>query len=181
MEPCESNCEYGDGVDALTYDGSKCGCVKCPNFPVCRVWAPPWVFGCNRGLCINCASWGPGRLEFKSLADCPICLEHKPSVKHPACEHTLCVDCLREQMYPSDAPSLPSRPYGFVTDCMCCWCNGTDKRWDYCDDAHQIWKIEHPDQYEAWSAADNAQREAYDAAIDERVDWRACCLCRKTI
>lgn len=83
LEPCEGNCVHGDvlyGNDPFAYDGSQCGCVRCPNFRLCGVWSPPVYLEINNGRCINCNASFRKNLVFTEHAPpvtCPICLDDK--------------------------------------------------------------------------------------------------------
>ena len=109
MEPCEGNCVHGDKGyvdDPCAYDGTKCGCVKCPNFELCEVWAPPVDLSCSHSRCLNCdISFGKNLVICSNAEDCPICLEVKPVfVEHPAgCKHAVCIDCFKELWWPEAA------------------------------------------------------------------------------
>ena len=52
--------------------------VRCPNFMLCNSSHPQWVADCNHGVCMNCAMFFAGRLEFiNKLEKCSICHERK--------------------------------------------------------------------------------------------------------
>jgi hypothetical protein len=189
MQPCEGNCMYGDelyGCNPLTYDGSKCGCVRCPNFQICHVWAPPLVFDCHSGRCGNCnASFGKDLVfhnDVGSDEDCPVCMDVTTElVEYPTgCGHKVCVGCLRESFWPQNPSSIPYALFGYENECVCECCEDCADGY-VCTPEMNRWETEFPDQYAAWTAAEDAQDMAFDRKISERADHKKCPLCRAHI
>jgi hypothetical protein len=104
LPPCNGNCLYGDASwnkQTFLYDGSKCGCVKCPYFEICGTWAPPWYFDCHHGTCVNCAMGSPTCI-FREGDTCVVCAEVRTHIKLPNCDHFLCTVCARKIYNGSD-------------------------------------------------------------------------------
>lgn len=182
---CKGNCQYGDsgfGCNPDEYDGSKCTCKQCPNFKLCKVWAPPWLFDCCNGRCQNCDASFRKNLEFRESTtpeECPICLEEKLLyIKHPAdCNHFQCSDCFKEQWWPNSCINLDPTDWGFRTDCNCEECI---EGW-HCDNSMELWKRDYPEQYLEWQEEESRQQEELDTKLNERVDPAICPLCRANV
>ena len=186
MEPCSGNCEYGDrlyGVDPRAYDGSKCGCVQCPNFEYCAVWVPPAFM--SSGRCFNCDANFRKELVFRDGQEpCPICLGNADRVvEHPAeCGHAICIDCFRLQWDPPVLSDLPPERYGFTSSCGVEWweCYHQESTC-VCVAEMAIWRRDNPADARRWRMDNTAQHDAYDRTIMERVDPGICPLCRADI
>lgn len=175
LQPCEGNCEYGNKM----YDGSKCGCIKCPNFELCHVWSNPIYFDCHHGRCVNCNVSFRKNLVIRDSEPeiCCICLdEKKVYVSHPSeCGHEMCIDCFREQWWPKSEVNLEPRDYGFSTTCTCEECVDDI----YCVDAIENWEKTCPDDAARWREEENKQQDILDAQLAERANPEKCPLCRK--
>lgn len=184
MAASNGNCRYGNlhfGTDPDNYDGVKCTCKRCPNFQLCRAWAPSWVFDCHSGRCGNCNATFRKDLQFQEhtgAIDCPICLESRHMfIKHPSeCGHSICFDCFREQWWPDHEIHLNPREWGFATDCQCIYC--TDGSEYPCESAIDAWKETHPDRYFSWQQEEQRQQHRLDTKLLQRADPKACPLCR---
>lgn len=87
----------------------NCRHIKCPNYLLCGVIAPQWVYNCHNGRCGNCnISFGKDLTFKQSQEECGICLENKSSfVQLPACNHFICVECFRECYWPKNNDGEP--------------------------------------------------------------------------
>lgn len=186
MAACTGNCKYGDalyGNNPEAYDGSRCGCIQCPNFRYCGTWCAPvyltFNHGCCRGACIRLP-----RLEFVDKQDkdsCVICLEDKHLfVKHPSgCGHELCLDCFRLCFNPdTEAPPVDPRAYGFDVNCACEFCTAPESL--PCSNSLHQWETACPDAYTAWNTAQAANELAHERKLQERPDPAVCFLCRRS-
>lgn len=125
--------------DPRAYDGTKCGCVKCPNFEVCETWASPMYFSCCNGRCGRCDSTFAKNLVICNRPDdCSICLEHKSVlVAHPSgCGHATCIDCFKEAWWPEEAAENEDFDWGARADPQACalcrahLCDANDNSWN---------------------------------------------------
>lgn len=182
MEPCDGGCLFG-GEDCGGYDGSKCGCVRCPNFEYCGVWLPPRLRAIFNGRCGNCeASFGRD-LVFRDGGDeCPICLDgdNGRMVEHASgCGHGVCIDCFQFQWNPPRPPLIPPENYGFRGSCGSVW-------WECavllvcstCVADMDAWKRKYPALERRWRADDREQEERVEASIAGRADPCVCAVCR---
>lgn len=102
--PCVGNCRYGDTAfykNPFNYDGSKCGCVKCPYFEICGTWAAQCYFDAHRGTCMSCAIGRPVCV-FREGETCVVCAEVRTHIKLPMCDHFVCTVCARKIYNGSD-------------------------------------------------------------------------------
>lgn len=185
---CQGNCKYGDHVwgshcNPDKYDGSKCTCKQCPNFKLCKVWAPSWVFDCNAGRCINCNVSFRKNLVFREYTppkECPVCLEDKlVHIKHPAdCNHSRCMDCFRELWWPKSEINVDPRDWGFKPTCKCEDCAEPGAG---CDDSMNAWERDYPLQYLAYLQEYDFQEEKQDAKRAEKGDPAICPLCKADV
>lgn len=191
MEPCDGNCVYGDffvyGCGALGYDGSKCGCVRCPNFEYCGVWLPPRVRAIYNGRCGNCeADFGRDLVFRDGGEECPICLDgdmfNGRMVEHGSgCGHGVCIDCFQCQWNPPRPPLIPPENYGFRSGCGSAW-------WDCvvvqcgvecsCAADMAAWKCKYPALERCWRADERKQDESVEANLAGRADPAVCAVCR---
>lgn len=202
--PCEGNCKFGDpgdGHNPDAYDGSQCGCKQCPNFEICKKWAPPWYFECHRGRCYYCNMSYRKDLEFLDPVDpeerCPVCLEAgRRSVRHPAeCGHAVCVQCFKEMWWP-EGPTYPTpREFGYVPppgcpdidgpgglaecadDCLC-YPNLRKEGNPFANSAMDVWERECPEEFKAYAARCDELDAAYYTKLAARADPKACPVCR---
>jgi len=185
--PCLGNCAFSDelyghdpGYGEL-YDGSRCSCKRCPNFRLCKCWAPEWVYDCHNGRCGNCNASFRKNLVFvdhEVPATCPICLDSKVFfIEHPAeCGHAMCADCFKEQWWPVHEINLNPRDWGFYTDCRCQYC--IDDNEYPCKTAMDAWEQNEPGAYAAWQLEEERQQDELDQKLASRADKRACPVCR---
>lgn len=87
----------------------ECKPVECPNFKVCGVINPKAILQCHKGTCFNCKLIF-GKLTFHESVECPVCLDTKPGVKQPNCDHVVCLDCFKRCQYGEKIPQ-PVFPY----------------------------------------------------------------------
>jgi len=161
---CQGNCEHGDemlvGLEAcLSYDGTKCLCKQCPNFNLCHVWAPQWVFDCKKGLCVNC-DIHLGHLTFRdATTPCPVCTgpDKKAHVQFPGCEHWVCVDCMRKiRLCDDNRYNVDVCLYG-CPPCPNGCCNPPRGEQCYCEEydlVKDLWKKCDPNSYDRWNKAE---------------------------
>lgn len=181
--PCTGNCEFGDGayVDPLAYDGSKCGCKKCPNFRFCKEWAPPWYFNCHSNRCGSCNDSFRKNLEFvDEILECPICLTNQPvHIKHPAgCGHSVCSGCFEEMWRPKRPVDIDPHDYGFSSGCTCTECKSYPVG---CEAELTKWRERAPDDYNEYKFADEVQDDDFDTKCEERADCSKCSICRASV
>jgi hypothetical protein len=161
MEPCAVQCLYGHrGRDPFAYDGSQCGCAKCPNFEMCRHWAPQWSLDRFDGRCAKCCISFDRDLTFRDgVEPCAVCTEVGREMVFPACEHAFCTGCSHKLLWGSGRQFyLDPGPYG----CPPCP-NGCDNPFRgkqcYCeerDDSFREWRTSKPEEYERWFAMNRA-------------------------
>ena len=194
MDPCEGNCVFGDAYhvdDPRLYDGSKCGCLRCPNFEYCAIWIPPKYLDSHDGRCPDCNASFRKNLVFRdSGEECPICLEgnlfNGRMVDHPSgCGHATCIDCFKFQWDPPSPPDIPPENYGFKASCGSLWwfcrVRGTTEEGCPCENDMDKWKFTYPALEQKWRRDDNAQDDEIDKAISERADPSICAVCRKDV
>lgn len=179
--PCEGNCQFGDsgsvGMKAcIEYDGSKCGCIKCPNFKLCHIRASPRYFGCHHGRCWNCNMFFRKNLAIRisDLETCCICLDEKTVfVGHPSeCGHEMCIECFREQWWPEREDYGDPRDFGFQPTCP----SDEDSDWE---DELDKWGKNFPEQAKQWQNEQDMQDFYFEEKLKERSDPERCPLCRK--
>lgn len=163
------------------YDGSKCSCKKCPNFTLCKVWAPAWVYDCHSGRCHNCNASFAKDLVFQTTPlDCPICHDTVTlSVKHPAgCEHATCIACFKE-MWNWDVRDEPQpQDYG-LAKCECC-----DDYADTectCDADDAKWRADYPEDVVRYKMAVEMHDTQEVVRMEGRADPRCCPMCRANV
>ena len=170
--------------------------IKCKNYEICLATFPnvfvedvcdmKWF---KHYLCFECYSmFGNGHskyhpregvLEFgDSDRECPVCLDVKPCIFQPRCEHTLCIDCFIRCYYGDQSDEYkPEFPY-------------PDIEGEYYDDVDNLEYYEDEDSLD--SKWDNEYplikqyREDYDIWEDNKNEnyeneenVRRCVLCRK--
>jgi len=131
LAPCTGYCNYGHSGFVRNrwweYDGSKCGCKRCPNNEVCRggyMLPEHDVFG---GTCSTCVVHGLAQKTLvivdRQIQDCVICLNTRTRfVQHPAgCGHVICVDCTRE-IWCGQGREPNEHDYNLPVICTCAWC-----------------------------------------------------------
>lgn len=181
LPPCEANCVHGDPDfdegPVVAYDGSLCGCRRCPNFEVCGTWAPPWVYDCHNGRCMNCNVVFRKDLAFAAGAGdlCSICLETPPRmVQHPAqCGHAVCVACMKSLFHVPE-PAWPEPSHFGAPDAV----DGGDTG-EYNAAALEAWKAADPAAYAAWTADHDAVEQQHEEQMEIRGRVIKCCpVCR---
>ena len=85
----------------------KCRPVECPNLKVCGTILPKYITFCHKGTCMSCRIMFNGKLTFHDSVECPVCLEDKPGVKQPNCDHLACIDCFKRCQYGEKIPQPP--------------------------------------------------------------------------
>jgi hypothetical protein len=108
----------GDGPNGYELNDCPHKCVpeECPNFKVCGSINPKAILQCHKGTCMNCAAmFGKppsyrGKLTFYDSVECPVCLDTKPGVKQPNCDHMICIDCFTRCRY-GEIIQQPVFPY----------------------------------------------------------------------
>ena len=183
MDPCSGNCVHGDEMygDPLAYDGSKCGCIKCPNFPVCSMWAPPWVFDVYHGRCGNCSGNFRKNLVFTTdIFTCVICLEETIlGVRHPAeCGHRCCIGCFKEQWIPKEPDNIDPQTFGMNRECTCQWCSLPGIP---CQGSINRWELNDPVAFRRWLDVNDAHTNEWAEGLKMRPDPAACFLCRANV
>lgn len=112
MQECNGTgfCLLGDNSDSCP---DKCVSVKCANFLVCDTILPKCITYVHKGTCMSCAYtfgkaplWN-GKLSFYESVECPICFEEKPGIKHPNCDHKVCIECFKSCIYGTRIRSIP--------------------------------------------------------------------------
>jgi hypothetical protein len=109
LAPCEGNCRYGDALfvswkDVLEYDGSRCGCVKCANYPVCpQSFSPASPMGTTPGICAGCDATLGRILPKLPLDVCPACSTAQLPGATGVCPwvcatHPVCTRCSRAHL-----------------------------------------------------------------------------------
>lgn len=111
----------------------NCQPLKCPNYNLCQNSYPKWIEDNHDGTCVNCdldfGKWqgGKGKLNFFENIECPICLEYKPGVSYPKCDHYACIQCVRRCFY-GDFSNEPKFPYPELENEY--FENQEDRRWN---------------------------------------------------
>lgn len=159
------------------------GGVKCKNYHICEANLPNWWYDCKGNyLCTNCdmlfGTWknekagvyktGKGELPFVGEKNCPICLEMKPSIIQPNCDHTICIECFKRCHYGDQLrEGEPIFPYS------------EDIEEEYETDQWNIkWKTHFPliDKWNReWNEWDNIRMYKYE----KEENLRLCPVCRK--
>ena len=155
-----------------------CTPQKCVNFPMCGSTGPLWLLQCKEGRCVQPCDMMYGRsFEFFMAEDleretCPVCLEHAETYMKYPCGHLICPACFcpLSLIYPKQEPDEQEFGYQYPDD----------------DDHHekclQEWKVLHPDQYEAWMAAQVLWQDNQSANEDDCRKlmqlMKKCPLCR---
>lgn len=110
--------------DNIAYDWQytleKGGGIKCKNYQICNsILSKDWFLYKGNYLCANChinfGTWGngvevhhgKGDLPLHNNKECPVCLETKQGVEMPRCNHTTCIDCLKDMYRFFDEPDFP--------------------------------------------------------------------------
>jgi hypothetical protein len=174
MTKCTGN---GSCLDANTCERIvkckfNCKGKKCPNYILCGIVAPQWLFDCCGDLCTNCdilfGKWagGKGILETQEV-ECPICLEEKLGISQPKCNHFLCIECFKRCHYgDDDLENEPKFPYN------------SDIEEEYYDDpdnpewANNEKIVKYNNDYNKWD--DQRELKKYNESY-----LRQCPLCRK--
>jgi hypothetical protein len=178
LKLCNGNCEFVHSH--FPYDGSKCGCVCCPNVEFCNQWFPPEYLGCWNGWCVSCDITFTQMLEFSNpIEDCPICLERKPRcIAHPAnCGHKVCIECLKEMFWPKRPEHPAYEEFGFQTLCDCCG-DASSKSCDIYEQSLDDWLSGDSNGVKAYYKACDVVDQAFDDKICDRANARRCPLCR---
>jgi hypothetical protein len=91
------------------------GCPPCKNYWLCQAAYDNHRGGTRAGvkkLCINCDMMFGKELELVTASECPVCLEIKPSIIQPNCNHTICCECFKRMNYgDEDLANEPKFPY----------------------------------------------------------------------
>jgi hypothetical protein len=100
-----------------TKSGCTCKLDKCPNYPICGVRNPTYLFIGKDGVCLECNLVFDKRLlKDKKRTQCLVCTEEKHLYQLPICDHKLCKDCIKNIFYndygnPKDYPEYTEFPY----------------------------------------------------------------------
>lgn len=184
LPACLGNCEHGDemyGNNPSEYDGSKCGCSRCPNFEFCKVWAPPWYFSCHSGRCGNCNSQFAKDLVFRPARldeACPICMNTCPvMVNHPAeCGHATCKECFVVQwQHPGEPDWHDPEEFGF--EATCCTDSG-DCAASVCTYYKELVAWTKTSAGRERDLANELREEEWCASRENLVDPASCPMCR---
>lgn len=73
---------------------NDCTLKECYNYKVCRISRPTYDID---EFCDFCDCTFSGKLTFKEIEECPICLENDTEgVKYLNCDHYICISCFRK-------------------------------------------------------------------------------------
>ena len=173
MEPCEGVCKFSKS-SKKEYDGSRCGCLQCPNYAFCKTWAMPTCLEYNTGRCGRCNVLFGKNLVFRQAIHtdaCPICLgtDHTIKVLHPSgCRHATCLACFTYQWRPPlpKAIKMPEA-YGLKHKCA------------LLSESIALWKTNSPAEYDRWLQDTQHATAEFLTDIRARADPSKCPVCRK--
>lgn len=187
MDPCPTAvCQHGSATtDAgQTYDGTKCGCVQCPNFDFCGTWCAPASLKRWNGICEMCFPDVP-QLTFVQepvKTECCVCLDDRTRfVLHPAgCGHKVCLTCFI-QLYTTPVKRIVDPClYGFrMPKRKFRRGSMVARHSSYRRGALAAWKKDQPINYEQWVTDQNVADLDYQTALQlQEQRARTCPLCR---
>ena len=183
----------------LGYDDIGQYGIKCKNYDLCHHTVSLEHYECFANyLCMTCGSWfklgsfGWDELEFRNCPEneeCYVCFGSEKQVKFPAnCGHWFCCNCSRDILFWDETRyHLSPEPYG----CLPCpngCINPIRGKQCYCyeyfgDDENpgiiQIWKRDHPEQYEKYNDDENESIELSETTHGSVFASKKCPLCRK--
>ena len=160
--------------------------TKCSNYEFCEHDKVP---GIGSDYCMTCGSWfkvsgfGWDKLSIVDSTDeCAVCMnECGRKLMFPTkCGHSFCISCSRNILFWDETRyHLSPVPYG----CPPCP-NGCENpemgKQCYCEEydaIEDIWKQNHPEQYDRWN---NEQNTSIDNSGNDVTYGKATCpLCRK--
>lgn len=158
-------CKKQSCVQHANVDPSACGCLPCPNAPLCGTYHGGADVAFHRGTCTDCAvNFGRALSFVKGAFECAICLEPQTAgMHHPSgCTHVFCVDCVRRLVWPCTA--VTQEAFGWTEI-------AADETEEECDIRYWRW---------AASAAGTAYHEQRDLLTAMSCS-DACPLCRAPI
>jgi hypothetical protein len=169
---CLCQCDPGAHVTGCNNSAFTCShrCTpkKCPNFLVCENIVPEWLLLCKGGHCLQCDTAFGRVLTFSTEdAECPVCLETKPTVKLLNCEHMMCFSCFKRCWDGPPEPPQPAFPYPELED-----------EFDEYPTSHPL--IFDPRVIQ-WHRDMDAWEKRRNTAYERERSLRQCPLCRKTM
>lgn len=158
--------------------------IKCKNYELCEAVLPNWWFDCKgKYFCIDCLSFGWGKLNFKyEEQECNVCNELvNVLVEFPTnCNHYFCCQCSRNILFWDETrywlnPTLfgcPPCPNGCVNPDLGKQCA--------CEEYTEVidaWERDKPDEFNEYNDAENLS--IYNSDKDPFYGNQKCPLCRK--